>query len=107
MAILQPAIIGDDNLNSSEIMNIALEMAGFDKIPDDSEIYVHGDNIKKVLKGDDALVLDTTRIEIPKVESKLPSGRKRMAPKPFEPPLAFPVLLPAAKIFPSESREIP
>ena len=27
------------------------------------------DNIKKVLKGDDAIVLDTTRIEIPKVES--------------------------------------
>lgn len=44
-----PAILGGNILNTSDIMNLSLEMSGFDKIPDDSEIYVHGDNIKKVL----------------------------------------------------------
>ncbi|HBM76305.1 MAG TPA: hypothetical protein DD429_12245 [Clostridiaceae bacterium] len=36
-------------MNTSDIMNLALEMSGLDKLPDDSEIYVQGDNIKKVL----------------------------------------------------------
>lgn len=41
------------NMNTTEIMNLALEMSGFDYIPDDSEIYVEGSDIKKVLFGVD------------------------------------------------------
>ncbi|MEW9124151.1 MAG: Nif3-like dinuclear metal center hexameric protein [Thermotaleaceae bacterium] len=40
-------------MNTNEIMNLALEMAGFDYIPSDSEIYVKGNEIKKVLFGID------------------------------------------------------
>ncbi|KPU42422.1 NIF3 (NGG1p interacting factor 3) [Oxobacter pfennigii] len=40
-------------MNTSDIMNLALEMSGCKNIPDDSEIYVEGDNIKKVLFGID------------------------------------------------------
>ena len=40
-------------MNTNEIMNLALEMAGFDYIPADSEIYVEGKGIKKVLFGID------------------------------------------------------
>lgn len=40
-------------MNTNEIMQLSLEMAGFDYIPADSEIYVEGKNIKKVLFGVD------------------------------------------------------
>lgn len=40
-------------MNTNEIMELALEMAGYDYIPADSEIYVQGDHIKKVLFGVD------------------------------------------------------
>ena len=45
-------------MNTNEIMNLALEMAGFDYIPEDSEIYVDGDEIKKVLFGIDIVSSD-------------------------------------------------
>ncbi|WP_275266301.1 hypothetical protein [Calorimonas adulescens] len=35
-------------MNTDDIMNIALEMSGFKEIPEDSEIYIKGDNIKKI-----------------------------------------------------------
>lgn len=40
-------------MNTDEIMNLALSMAGFKEIPADSEIYVPGDNIKRILFGID------------------------------------------------------
>lgn len=40
-------------MNTIEIMKLALDMAGFDYIPADSEIYVEGKEIKKVLFGVD------------------------------------------------------
>jgi len=40
-------------LNTDEIMDLALRMAGFVEIPADSEIYVSGDDIKRVLFGID------------------------------------------------------
>ena len=40
-------------MNTNEIMQLALDMAGFDYIPADSEIYVQGNEIKKVLFGVD------------------------------------------------------
>lgn len=40
-------------MNTNEIMDLALEMAGFDYIPADSEIYIEGEGIKKVLFGID------------------------------------------------------
>ncbi|MGE5631744.1 MAG: Nif3-like dinuclear metal center hexameric protein [Caulobacteraceae bacterium] len=40
-------------MNTTDIMNLALEMSGFNHIPDDSEIYIEGSNIKKVLFGID------------------------------------------------------
>ncbi len=40
-------------MNTNEIMQLSLKMAGFDHIPADSEIYVQGDNIKKLLFGVD------------------------------------------------------
>jgi len=54
MATKWPVITGDDKeMNTTDIMNLALEMSGFSQIPDDSEIYVEGSNIKKVLFGVD------------------------------------------------------
>ncbi|MDI3472345.1 MAG: hypothetical protein PWQ20_798 [Thermotogaceae bacterium] len=41
-------------MTTEQIMNIALEMAGLTEIPHDSQIYVHGENIKKVLLTIDA-----------------------------------------------------
>lgn len=41
------------SMNTTEIMQLALDMAGFDYVPADSEIYVEGDKIKKVLFGID------------------------------------------------------
>jgi len=40
-------------LNTDELMKLALDMAGFEAIPADSEIYVPGDSIRKVLFGVD------------------------------------------------------
>lgn len=40
-------------MNTNEIMQLALDMVGYDHIPADSEIYVEGDNIEKVLFGVD------------------------------------------------------
>ncbi|NLY47264.1 MAG: hypothetical protein GX053_14950 [Tissierella sp.] len=40
-------------MNTNEIMQLALDMAGYDYIPADSEIYIQGDKIKKVLFGVD------------------------------------------------------
>ncbi len=40
-------------MNTNEIMKLALDMSGFDTIPVDSEVYVEGKNIKKVLFGVD------------------------------------------------------
>ncbi len=40
-------------MNTQDIMNIALELAGFKDIPGDSEIFHHGKNINRVLFGID------------------------------------------------------
>ena len=40
-------------MNTEELMQIALEMSAFEKIPADSQIFVRGDNIKKILFGID------------------------------------------------------
>lgn len=40
-------------MNTNEIMSIALELAGLDKIPEDSGVIVEGENIKKVAIGVD------------------------------------------------------
>lgn len=40
-------------MNTEEIMEIALNLSGQKEIPYDSEIYVHGENIKRVLFGID------------------------------------------------------
>jgi len=36
-------------LNTEEIMNLSLKLAGLDHIPEDSAIYVNGENIKNIL----------------------------------------------------------
>ena len=38
-------------MNTDEIMNLALEMAGLEEIPADSGIHVSGEGIKRVLIG--------------------------------------------------------
>jgi len=40
-------------MNTKEIMNLALELAGLDEVPADSAVIVEGKNIKKVLVGVD------------------------------------------------------
>ena len=45
-----------NRLNTQEIMELALELAGLKEIPEDSTIYVKGDNIRKVLLGIDASI---------------------------------------------------
>jgi len=40
-------------MNTQEIMNLALDLSGFDKVPADSRIYNPGDNIERVLFGVD------------------------------------------------------
>lgn len=40
-------------MNTEEIMKLALDMAGFNHVPADSEIYVKGEGIKKILFGVD------------------------------------------------------
>lgn len=41
-------------MNTEEIMQLALKIAGLRQIPEDSAIYISGDNIRKVLLGIDA-----------------------------------------------------
>ena len=41
-------------MNTEEIMNLSLQLAGLERIPEDSAIYVKGDDIGKVLFGVDA-----------------------------------------------------
>ena len=41
-------------MNTEEIMELALNLAGLKKVPEDSTIYVSGDNIRKILFGIDA-----------------------------------------------------
>jgi len=36
-------------MNTEEIMETALRLVGFDEIPEDSQVYVSGENIRKVL----------------------------------------------------------
>jgi len=40
-------------MNTEELMQVALDMSGFEEIPDDSQIFVRGDDIKRVLFGVD------------------------------------------------------
>jgi len=41
-------------MNTGEIMNVALKLAGLKEVPEDSAIYVSGDNIRTILFGIDA-----------------------------------------------------
>lgn len=41
-------------MNTEEIMKLSLKLAGLREVPEDSAIYVNGDNIRKVLFGIDA-----------------------------------------------------
>jgi DNA-binding protein len=41
-------------MNTEEIMELALKLAGLKEIPEDSAIYVRGDNIRKIIFGIDA-----------------------------------------------------
>ncbi|MDF1539164.1 MAG: Nif3-like dinuclear metal center hexameric protein, partial [Candidatus Thorarchaeota archaeon] len=50
-------------MNTEEIMQIALSMAGLDEIPGDTGIHVPGENIKNVLIGID---MDTAEILLAK-----------------------------------------
>ncbi|MCL2605098.1 MAG: Nif3-like dinuclear metal center hexameric protein [Defluviitaleaceae bacterium] len=50
-------------MNTQELMDIALQAAGLDKMPVDSDIMVPGENIKKVLMGVD---MDTAEIMLGK-----------------------------------------
>jgi putative NIF3 family GTP cyclohydrolase 1 type 2 len=43
-------------MNTEEIMNLSLKLAGLEEVPEDSAIYVTGDNIKKILFGIDTAV---------------------------------------------------
>lgn len=36
-------------MNTEEIMELSLKLAGLKEVPEDSAIYVSGDNIRKVL----------------------------------------------------------
>ncbi len=40
-------------LSTDEIMAVALEMAGMQRIPDDSAVYVHGQGLRRVMMGVD------------------------------------------------------
>jgi putative NIF3 family GTP cyclohydrolase 1 type 2 len=39
----------DTLMNAEEIMELALKLAGLEKVPEDSSIYVNGENIRKIL----------------------------------------------------------
>jgi len=43
-----------NEMNTEEIMKLALKLSGLKKVPQDSVIYMRGDNIKKILFGIDA-----------------------------------------------------
>jgi putative NIF3 family GTP cyclohydrolase 1 type 2 len=43
-------------VNTEEIMNLSLKLAGLEEVPEDSAIYVTGENIRKILFGIDAAV---------------------------------------------------
>jgi putative NIF3 family GTP cyclohydrolase 1 type 2 len=45
---------GEYIMNTREIMNLSLKLAGLKEVPEDSAIYVSGDNIRKILFGIDA-----------------------------------------------------
>ena len=45
---------GEHTMNTEEIMELALKLAGLKEVPEDSAIYVSGDNIRKILFGIDA-----------------------------------------------------
>ena len=45
---------GEHAMNTAEIMELALKLAGLREVPEDSAIYVSGDNIRKILFGIDA-----------------------------------------------------
>jgi len=45
---------GEHEMNTEEIMELALKLAGLKEVPEDSAIYVSGDNIRKILFGIDA-----------------------------------------------------
>lgn len=45
---------GENVMNTEEIMELSLKLAGLKEVPKDSAIYVSGDNIRKVLFGIDA-----------------------------------------------------
>jgi hypothetical protein len=45
---------GDCSVNTEEIMQTSLKIAGLKEVPEDSAIYVPGENIRKVLFGIDA-----------------------------------------------------
>ena len=45
---------GENVMNTEEIMELALKLAGLKEIPEDSAILVSGDNIRKILFGIDA-----------------------------------------------------
>lgn len=50
-------------MNTKEIMDLALELAGLEEIPEDSGILVEGDNIKKIFAGID---METAEIMLAK-----------------------------------------
>jgi hypothetical protein len=41
-------IKGENVMNTEEIMELSLKLAGLKEVPEDSAIYVSGDNIRKV-----------------------------------------------------------
>lgn len=43
-------------MNTEEIMELALKLAGLKEVPEDSSIYVRGNNLRKILFGIDAAV---------------------------------------------------
>lgn len=47
---------GEHAMNTGEIMELALKLAGLKEVPEDSAIYVRGDNIRNILFGIDAAV---------------------------------------------------
>ncbi len=48
-------------MNTEEIMSLAVELSGFDEVPPDSEIFVGGENVQRVLFGIDIYPEDVLR----------------------------------------------
>lgn len=64
-------------MNTNDIMQLALDLVGFDEIPGDSAIYVPGDNIKSVMFGIDiepAELLVAREIGVDAVIAHHPAG---------------------------------